>query len=168
MGIKLDISKAYERVSWPFLEAAMLRMRFSVRWVQLVMKCVCSVTYSILINGSPVGNIQPIKGIRQGDQISPYLFLLCAEALSALRHQAELTGIITGVPTSPKGPKISHLFFANDNMLFCKQTQWNGDVCLEFWAPMKQALGRNSICKRNQSSLVTMRVMKESRKFLVF
>jgi hypothetical protein len=120
MGFKLDMSKAYDRVEWPFLEAIMRRMGFTEQWITLIMVCVRSVSYSILINGGPVGNIKPSRGIRQGDPISPYLFLICAEALSALLQQAERKGIITGVPSSPRGPRLSHLFFADDSIIFCK------------------------------------------------
>jgi hypothetical protein len=67
----------------------MRRLGFVERWIQLIMGCVQSVSYSIIINGSPVGDIHPSRGIRQGDHISPYLFLICAEALSALLQQAE-------------------------------------------------------------------------------
>jgi hypothetical protein len=67
-----------------------------------------------------VGNIKPTRGLRQGDPISPYLFLICAEALSAMLCKAESTGVITGVPTSKRGPKLTHLFFADDSLLFCK------------------------------------------------
>jgi len=120
MGVKLDMSKAYDKIEWQFLEAAMIKLGFDARWVHLVMKCVTSVRYSVIVNGNPVGNITPSRGIRQGDPISPYLFLLCAEGLSALLGQAEEKGVISGVPTSPKGPKISHLLFADDNILFYK------------------------------------------------
>jgi hypothetical protein len=84
------------------------------------MKCIRTVTYVVLVNGKPVGNIRPSRGIRQGDPISPYLFLLCAEAFSALLNRAERKGVITGVPTSFKSPRLNHLFFADDSMLFCK------------------------------------------------
>lgn len=76
--------------------------------------------YLVLVNGSLVGNIKPSRGIRQGDPILPYLFLICSEGLSALIGKAEVKGIISGVPTSPKGPKISHIFFVDDSILFCK------------------------------------------------
>jgi hypothetical protein len=115
MGIKLDMSKAYDWVEWLFLESTMKKMGFADRWVNMIMTCVSLVTYSILINGDPVGLIKSSRGIRQGDPISPYLFLLCAEVLSSLLQQAEAKGVITEVPTSPKGPKISHLFFADDH-----------------------------------------------------
>jgi hypothetical protein len=97
----------------------MRRLGFVERWIQLIMGCVQSVSYSIIINGSPVGDIQPSRGICQGDPISPYLFLICAEALSALLQQAEKNGVISGVPTSPRGPKLSHLFFTDDSIIFC-------------------------------------------------
>jgi hypothetical protein len=84
MGFKLDMSKAYDRIEWPFLEAVMKRLGFAKQWIWWIMVCVRSVSYSILINRCPVGDIQPSRGIRQGNPISPYLFLLCGEAFSAL------------------------------------------------------------------------------------
>lgn len=101
VGLKLDMSKAYDRVKWQFLEVAMHRLGFARRWIKLIMACVQTVSYSVIVNGSPVGRIKPSRGIRQGDPISPYLFLLCAENLSALLFKAEQKGYITGVPTSP-------------------------------------------------------------------
>jgi hypothetical protein len=120
MGVKLDMSKAYDRVEWDFLEAAMGKLGFADRWINLVMTCVRTVTYKVVVNGNPVGLIKPSRGIRQGDPISPYLFILCAEALSNLLIKAEKRGVIFGVPTSPRGSRLSHLFFADDSLLFCK------------------------------------------------
>jgi hypothetical protein len=111
MGMKLDMSKAYDRVEWVFLGTVMKKLGFDDRWVQVVMRCVRSVSYSVVVNGHPVRSFLPSRGIRQGDPISLYLFLLCAKALSALISQAVDSGAITGVPTSPRGPRLSHLFF---------------------------------------------------------
>jgi hypothetical protein len=77
-------------------------------------------SYSIVVNGNPMELIRPSRGIRQGDPICPYLFLLCAESLSALLQGPKIRGVITGVPTSPRGMRLSHLFFAKDSLLFYK------------------------------------------------
>ena len=120
MALKLDISKAYNREEWHFLEAIMLRLGFDERWVSLIMICVRTVSYSVLINGQPFGHIQPFGGIRQGDPFSLYLFILCAEGLSSLLNQAERDGRIKGLPIAKRRTKINHLFLADDSLLFCR------------------------------------------------
>jgi hypothetical protein len=120
MALKLDMSKAYDRMEWDFLEAMLRKLGFADPWVNLLMKCVRTVTYSILINGRPYGRIVPSRGLRQGDPLSPYLFILCAEALSSLIRSSERDGGIIGVPISRGGTRIHHLFFADDSLLFCK------------------------------------------------
>ena len=110
----------------------MRKMGFSDTWIGWIMQCVTTVTYSILVNGVPMGNIRPSKGIRQGDPLLPYLFILCAEGLSALSHHAKRTHLIGGVPTSSRGMKISYLFFVDDSLLFCKATaqEWGQMLAL--------------------------------------
>ena len=120
MALKLDMSKAYDRVEWECLEKIMEKLGFDERWRVLVMRCVRSVTYSIKINGSPRGHIIPSRGIRQGDPLSPYLFLLCAEGLSALIKASVARGDMKGVSVCREGPILSHLFFADDSLIFCK------------------------------------------------
>lgn len=120
MGIKLDISKTYDTVEWIFVEAVMNRMRFLERWITLIMVCLRTVSYPIVVNGQLVGNIQPTRGIHQGDPISPYIFLLRAEALSSMLAQVENNGSITGVPIFKHVPRISHIFFADDSLMSCK------------------------------------------------
>ena len=88
MAVKLDMSKAYNRVKWGFIEKVMERMGFHERWIGLVMHCISTISYSILINGVAYGSIIPTRGLRQGDPLSLYLFLLCADGLSSLINNA--------------------------------------------------------------------------------
>ncbi|CAL8993088.1 unnamed protein product [Prunus brigantina] len=117
--LKLDMAKAYDRVEWLFLEKMMRTMGFPPRFIQLIMGCVSTVSYSLLIQGRPFGHIIPSRGLRQGDPISPYLFLIVAEAFSALLQQAERDSRVQGVSIAPSAPSINHLFFADDSLLFC-------------------------------------------------
>jgi hypothetical protein len=78
------------------------------------------VTYSILINGHPYRKIVPSRGIRQGDPLKPYFFILCVEGLSTLLRKAEREGSISGLPITRGDTKVSYLFFADDSLLFCR------------------------------------------------
>lgn len=88
----------------------MRKLGFSERWIGLMMMCVKRVYYSVLINGEPKGKIIPTRGLRQGDPISPYLFLLCAEGLIATLRKEESEGMISGVSVCRGALQISHLF----------------------------------------------------------
>lgn len=76
LALKLDLSKAYYRVEWKFLEAMMVRLGFAREWIKVIMACVSLVSYSFLVNEEPKGYVMPFRDLRQGDSISPYLFLL--------------------------------------------------------------------------------------------
>ena len=122
MALKLDMSKAYDRVEWVFLEKIMGKMGFHNRFIGLIMSCIKSVSYSILVNGEPHGIIKPSRGLRQGDPLSPYFFLLVAEGLHSLISQVATEGSLQGISLCHTGPRITHFFFADDSLPFSKAT----------------------------------------------
>ena len=127
MAIKIDMSKAYDRVEWDFLEVVMRKMGFGSQWIKLVMMCVTMVKYVVLVNGVPMRRIFLTQSIRQGDPISPYLFILCAVVLSSQPSKADREGRLQGVLTSMRGPCLNHLLFTDDSLLFCRANRehWN-------------------------------------------
>ena len=119
VALKLDISKAYDRVEWSFVEASMLKLGFSHSWVDLIMRCITSTSFSVLINGVSKGLITPQRGLRQGCPLSPYLFIMCAEVFSSLLLQAEKQNLIQGLRFG-SSTTISHLLFADDSLIFMR------------------------------------------------
>ena len=142
MAAKLDMSKAFDRVEWCFIHGVMERMGFSTRWINLIMECISSVSYSVLINGAAYGNIKLTRGIRQGDPLSPSLFLLCAEGLSALIHEAARNQCLTGISIARGCPRVTHLFFADDSILFCKATPAECQVLKSILRSYEEASGQ--------------------------
>ncbi|XP_026410688.1 uncharacterized protein LOC113305915 [Papaver somniferum] len=122
MAIKLDLSKAFDRLEWVFIIEVFRKLGFSEDWCQIIFQCISSVSYSVLINGSPGEDFAPSRGIRQGDCISTYIFILCMEILSQMLLKAESDNTIHGFRIRKNSPSITHLFFADDCMLFFKDS----------------------------------------------
>ena len=127
MVVKIDMSKAYDQVELSFLKAVMKKLGFERQWINLIMMCASIAQFSILINGVPTRKITHSRGIRQGDPISPYLFIFCAEALRSMLSHADRRGTLRGAPTSKKKPQLNYLFFDDDSLLFCRAdlSHWN-------------------------------------------
>ena len=96
----------------------MRKLGFHEKWISIVMRCVSLMKYAIRVNGQPCGQIRPTRGLKQGDPLSPYLFIICAEGLSALLHCTAQRKAIRGVAASARGPRILHLFFVDDSLVF--------------------------------------------------
>ena len=142
MAAKLDMSKAYDRVEWGYLKAIMVKMGFHERWVSLIMNCLSSVRYAVLFNGSTTETFFPTRGIRQGDPFSPYLFLLCAEGLTALLRKADSNFSLRGVAVCRNGLRVTHLMFADDCMLFFRANIEECQVVIDILNQYEEASGQ--------------------------
>lgn len=119
-ALKLNMCNTYDRVEWRFIEAIMLKLGFSNKWTKLVLRCVSSVSYKIKINGQLTSGFSPSRGIRQGDPLSLYIFVICAQGLSSLLKVFNHLGWIKRLKMASRGLTITNLFFADDNLLFFK------------------------------------------------
>lgn len=140
-AIKLDMSKVFDKVEWPCLERIMRKFSFYDCWISLMMMCVTTVTYSVLLNSEPKGMIRPTRRIWQGDPISTYLFLLCVNGLSTMLKKEELNGHIKGVLVCHGAPPISHLLFVDDNLIFCKANMSECNIVWRVFRNYEVALG---------------------------
>lgn len=141
-ALKIDMSKAYDRVEWGLLQEMMLKLGFDAKWVQLIMLCVTTVRYSVHREDREVGPIIPSKGFHQGDPLSPYLFILCAECLSSLIKRHERLGLLHGVKVARRAPVVSHLFFADDSFLFFRTNQTEASTIKQILAIYGGASGQ--------------------------
>ena len=99
------------------------RSGFSTKWRKWILFCISTVRFSILINGSPCGFFGSSRGLRQGDPLSPLLFVLVMEALSRMLDKAVLEGRLSGFGVGSlegRSMEVSHLLFADDTLIFCK------------------------------------------------
>ncbi|XP_056852238.1 uncharacterized protein LOC130508709 [Raphanus sativus] len=122
MAVKTDMSKAYDRLEWGFIAQVLQRLGIHAKCVQWIIQCVSTVTYSYLVNETVQGSVIPRRGIRQGDPLSPYLFILCSEVLSGLCSNAARDGTLKGIRVARGSPRVNHLLFADDTMFFCYAT----------------------------------------------
>lgn len=124
----MDMSKAYDRVEWEFVSKVLQRLGFHDKWINLIMQCIQSVFYSFLINDKVYELVKPYRGIRQGDPLSPYIFILCGEVLYSLCRKVGREGSLKGIRVARGSPRINHLLFADDTMMICHSTPKNCHV----------------------------------------
>jgi hypothetical protein len=124
---KLDLTKAYDRVEWGFLEGVLKRLGFHSTWIHWVMECVTSVSYSIRFKNVSLEPFKPSRGLRQGDPLSPYLFLFIADGLSKLLQGEIQQGNLHELKICRRASGVSHLLFADNTMLFMEISEAQAD-----------------------------------------
>lgn len=120
MAVKLDMSKAYDRIKWDFVIGTHEAMELSVHMIHLIKLCISLFLYQVLVNRQPSHPFYPHRGLRQGDPLSPYMFIICVDVLSGLLKREIQTRNIHDIQVARKAPVISHLFFADDSLVFAR------------------------------------------------
>jgi len=101
--VKVDFEKAYNSVEWIFLEYMMNRLGFNSRWIKWINTCLKSTTVSVLVNDNPIKEFRRIRGLRQGDLLAPFLFLIITEGLIGLVRETSRVGILEGIIEGKNG-----------------------------------------------------------------
>lgn len=135
MMLKIDLEKAFDRPEWSFIHDTLIYFNFPSKIIRLIMSCICTSTISVLINGGSTPFFAPNRGIRQGNPLSPYIFILCMERLSRRIDIAVDHLLWTPIVTYPRGILISHLFFADD-IILCGEI--NDSTCMAISTAMSQ------------------------------
>jgi hypothetical protein len=179
--MKLDLQKAYDRVNWGFLKLVMIQFGFCPKFVDWIMECVSSVSFSILMNGGITKKFLPSRGLRQGDPLSPYLFILGQEVLSRLIEREFHRGSISGVKMNVNGLAFTRVMYADDIMLFAKANSKEVrilDKCMVTYCEWSgQSINRNKsglICsklvprekKRELKFILAMKKVQENANYL--
>lgn len=123
MGLKLDMAKAYDRLEWRFLLKAMEVFGFFAQSRDLIYRNICNIEYQFRINGEISGSFRSSRGVRQGDPLSPLLFVLAQQILSLNLKLRITTGQITGFKVGRDEVSISHLLYADDILIFTNGTE---------------------------------------------
>ncbi|CAN1250765.1 Putative ribonuclease H protein At1g65750 [Linum perenne] len=118
MMIKMDMKKAYDMVEWDGLDKILKAMGFHDVWCRWIEECVKTVRFSVLLNGHPSDTFKPTRGIRQGDPISPFLFILLTNSLSFLIDKGLREGRLKGMKINERCPTLTHVLFADDTIIF--------------------------------------------------
>ena len=168
MAIKVDLEKAYDRLEWCFIHKVLQAYHFPQNIIKVIMSCVNSTKISILFSGGALEAFNPSRGLRQGDPISPYLFILCMEYLGHLIDKKCMEGVWKPLKAFRENIGISHLFFTDDLIIFAKVDEDSCEAISEvldefceesgqkvsmeksriYFSPNVQAERRSGICSR--------------------
>ena len=130
MALKIDLEKAFDRLEWGFIRQILIFFKFPTTLIDLIMSCISTSSLSMLVNGERLNFSIPSKGIRQGNPLSPYIFILCMERLAHLNQNEVDLHSWTGIKTSRDGPKFTHLFFTDHLILVTKATKKKKKNCI--------------------------------------
>lgn len=133
------MSKAYDRVEWGILRAMLEKLGFDDKFITLSLACVTSDRYRIAHDGKEFGSIIPERGIRQGDPLSSYLFLICTEGFTVIIQDYERLGFIQGVKVARGEPMLSNLFFADDSYIFCRENKIHANHVVSLLSTFEKA-----------------------------
>ncbi|PNX92520.1 ribonuclease H, partial [Trifolium pratense] len=151
VAYKIDLEKAYDNVDWNYLRSCLHDFGFPPLTIKLIMHCVCSSTLSLIWNGQRLPSFSPTRGLRQGDPLSPYLFVLCMEKLSLAISEAVQNNSWKPIQISKNGPRFSHLFFADDVLLFSKATCSQGRIMANLFNNFSKASGLKINCAKSRA-----------------
>lgn len=125
---------------------------FANKWTSLIMRCVSSVSYAVVVNGVPGTSFSPTRGLRQGGPLSPYLFILCSEALSSLIRKAKAEGSIQGIRVKRHALCISPISFADGSLLFFRASLRDADHFLRILRLYEDASGQKINFEKSEFS----------------
>ncbi|XP_075665344.1 uncharacterized protein LOC142635008 [Castanea sativa] len=166
MILKIDLEKTYDRLEWSFVRSMLVSLGFHSDTVDLILSCISSTSAFLLFNGSQIGDIFPSCGLRQGDPISPYIFILCMEFLNTLINMKCEEGSWKKIKASCNGLGFSHMFFADDLLLFAKTDESSIEAIVEVLDKFCQLTGLK-ISKAKSKILFSPNVATEKRREIV-
>jgi len=120
--LKVDFKKAYDSVRWEFLYDMLHKLGFHSKWISWIRGCMESAIVSVLVNGSPTEEFKPKRGLRQGDLLAQFLFLVVAEGLVGIVRQAVKANLLSGLMIGRKDFELCILQFANDTLFLCEDS----------------------------------------------
>ncbi|GKV36495.1 hypothetical protein SLEP1_g44621 [Rubroshorea leprosula] len=158
---KADFEKAYDKVCWEFLDYMMLRLGFGQKWKNWINECLKTAEVSVLLNGSTTRQFKMQRGLRQGDPLSPFLFLIVAEGLNGIISAVASLGLFNGIEIGQCGMNVTHLQFADDTIVFGNAAEENiwavksmpiggKRRCIAMWRPMIDSFNKKLASWKNR------------------